>query len=122
MDTFPRFLASVFVIVMAAYIGVSLVICGVSVVSAKTFHNSVADFIGSVDESDEEIVIDECEALAKNNGYTLKTEKCVTSENRYYYDLTLEYALGVPFFGKIIDAEVGGSVYPQIHYSSPDTP
>lgn len=118
MDIFPKFIASMFVIIMAVYLGISMVICGISVVSARTFYTSVSDFVESASAEDEAIVIEECKMLAENNGYTLTTEKKTTSDSRYYYDFSLDYTFVMPIFNKPITGTVHGSVYPQMHYNA----
>ena len=119
MDIFPKFIASLLVIILAAYIGMSMVMCGISVVSARTFYTSTADFIESVDTVHESAVIDECKMLAEKNGYTLVVDKKEVSGAQYYYGVTLKYRFPVPFLDEIIDAKVEGNVYPKAHFNIP---
>lgn len=114
MDSIPKFITSAFVIIIAVFIGISLIIAGSSVVSARTFYSGVADAIGSVDAVYEEDIIEECTLLAKENGYALKTEKTVT-DSEYYYEVILEYQFAAPFFGTVHTGTVSGYVYPGTH-------
>lgn len=115
MDTIPKFLASVFVIIIAVYIGISLLICGTSIVSARSFYSNASDAISSVDTMYEESIIEECKTLAAKNGYVLEAEKIVTVEGQYYYELILKYNFVAPFFGKTQTGTVSGYVYPGTH-------
>lgn len=112
MDTFPKFLASAFVVIVAVFIALSLIISGVSVVSAKSFYSNVADSIGAMDAEHEDFMIEECKVLAQENGYTLHVEKKDTGDNGYYYELKLEYSFVAPFFSQINTGTVSGYVYP----------
>lgn len=118
MDSIPKFLASAFVTIMAVFIGLSLIMCGMSVTSAKTYYSSVADAISSVDSAHEEAMIEECTLLAEQNGYVLTTEKKITSDNKYYYELVLEYEFAAPFFGTFRNGTVSGYVYPGSHINT----
>ena len=115
MDTIPKFIASAFVIITAVVVGISLLMCGTSVVSARSFYSNVSDAIGSVNEVSEDSIIDECKTLAAENGYVLKAEKVVSEDSQYYYELVLEYSFVVPFFDKLQTGTVSGYVYPGTH-------
>ena len=115
MEAIPKFLASAFVIIFAVVIGISLLLCGSSIVSARNFYTNVADAIGSVEEVYEDDVIAECSLLAEENGYVLKTEKAMTEDSKYFYKVVLEYKFIAPFFGKAQTGTVSGYVYPGVH-------
>lgn len=115
MDAIPKFIASAFVTIMAIFIGLSLIMCGMSVSSARTYYSSVADAISSVDAVHEDAMIEECTLLAEQNGYILKTEKKSTIDDKYYYELILEYEFAAPFFGTFQNGTVSGYVYPGSH-------
>lgn len=115
MDAIPKFLASAFVIIVAVFIGLSLIICGSSVVSARTFYSNTVDAISAVEPTREDAIIQECTILAEENGYTLKTEKVVADGGQYYYEVVLEYAFVAPFFGQPQTGTVSGYAYPGTH-------
>ena len=115
MDTIPKFVASAFIIVIAVVVGMSLLICGSSVVSARSFYSNTVDAIGSVDALYEESVIEECKTLAAENGYVLTAEKVLTTGGQYYYELVLEYSVVAPFFGKVHKATISGHACPAVH-------
>ena len=115
MDAIPKFLASAYVTILAVFIGISLIICGTSVVSARTFYSNVSDAISSVGPAYEKDMIDECASLAQENGYVLNTKRVNTSAGSYYYELVLEYKFAAPFFGDVHTGTVSGYVYPGTH-------
>lgn len=115
MDTIPKFMASAFVIIIAVVLGISLLICGTSIVSARSFYSNVADAIGSVDVLYEESIIEECKTLAAENGYVLTVEKVSTTGGQYYYELDLEYRVVAPLFGKAHTATISGHACPAVH-------
>lgn len=117
MDAIPKFLTSALVIIFAVFIGVSLIICGTSMVSARSFYSDVSGAIASADNSYEERMIEECITLAEQNGYILTAEKKPIGEDEYYYSVVLEYKLIAPFFGSALSGTVSGYVYPGTHVS-----
>ena len=118
MDIIPKFLASAFVIMLAVFMGISLIISGSSVVSARSFYSNVADMISSVDEEHEANMIRECSLLAEENGYVLTTNKIVSEDDQYYYEMVLKYKIVAPFFGAVQEATVSGYIYPGMHINT----
>ncbi len=115
MEVIPKFMASMFVIIIAVFVGMSLLVCGTSVESARTFHADAANAISAVDVVHEANAIEECKWLAEQQGYTLNVEKITTNGGSYYYELVLEYQFIAPFFGKPQSGTVSGYAYPGAH-------
>lgn len=108
MDSIPKSLATIVVIILGVLLCISLILGAWVVNSARTYHNSVIDHLEA--SNFDEVTIEKCKLAAKEDNYNLLIERVTTpeSESYYFYKVTLQYGLAAPLFGRVHTSEIVG--------------
>lgn len=108
MDSIPKSLATIVVIILGVLLCFSLILGAWVVNSARTYHNSVIDHLEA--SNFDEVTIEKCKLAAKEDNYNLLIERVTTpeSESYYFYKVTLQYGLAAPLFGRVHTSEIVG--------------
>ncbi|MBQ8248145.1 MAG: hypothetical protein IJZ42_13535 [Lachnospiraceae bacterium] len=95
MDSIPRFLVSIVLILLCTIIGISLIFTSFYISSARSYHDQVIKVVSASDFAASEIQY--CMNDAQAKGYALSIQP---TQDGHIYRVDLTYNVSVPIFGK----------------------